>query len=166
MSTERAADQRERDYEAGLYPRPATPGRGRNMRAIRRSDTKPEVALRSALHAAGYRYRKDLRLTLTGGVHPRPDIVFTRRKVAVFVDGCFWHACPEHFKPPSRNPEYWGPKIDRNVTRDRRYDEALLAAGWTVVRVWEHQDIAEALGLVVTAVAESSVPPSKLASNP
>jgi DNA mismatch endonuclease (patch repair protein) len=157
VSTEQVADQRERAYEMGLYPRPATPGRARNMRAIRRSDTKPEVALRSALHAAGYRFRKDYRLTLPGGVHPRPDIVFTRRKVAVFVDGCFWHACPEHFRPPTRNTDYWGPKIDRNVERDRRYGEALGAAGWIVMRVWEHEDIAGAVARVATAVGIRSL---------
>lgn len=152
VSTDRPAEHRERAYAMGLYPRPETPGRGRNMQAIRRSNTKPEVALRSALHAAGFRYRKDHRLSLQGGVHPRPDIVFTRRKVAVFVDGCFWHACPEHFKPPARNPDYWGPKIDRNVARDRRYDSALTAAGWTVVRIWEHEPLPTAVDAVVAAL--------------
>ncbi|WP_164701493.1 very short patch repair endonuclease [Modestobacter sp. KNN46-3] len=152
MSADRASEKREQAYQRGLYPRPSTPGRGRNMAAIRRADTKPEVALRSALHAAGYRYRKDFRLALPGGVRPRPDIVFTRRKVAVFVDGCFWHACPLHFSPPRQNTDYWGPKITRNVERDRRYDEALRADGWTVVRVWEHQPVQAALEEVESAV--------------
>ena len=80
----------------GDYPAPSSPGRAANMRAIRRTNTKPEIALRSALHRQGYRFRKDLRLDLNEGARVRPDIAFTARRVAVFVDGCFWHACPEH----------------------------------------------------------------------
>ena len=83
------------------------------MRAIRRSDTKPELALRRALHGRGYRYRKDLRLDLDGGARVRPDIVFTARRVAVFVDGCFWHCCPEHGSKPAVNTGYWNPKLRR-----------------------------------------------------
>lgn len=120
-------------------PQPTSEGRRRNMQAIRRANTKPEVAIRSALHRAGLRFRKDLRLDL-GEVKPRPDIVFTRARLAVFIDGCFWHACPDHSKPPSVNRAYWGPKLERNVERDRRYDAALMAAGWSVVRIWEHED--------------------------
>ena len=78
------------------YPRPSSEGRAANMRAIRRTDTKPEIALRRALHRQGYRFRKDYRLDLADGKRVRPDIAFTARRVAVFVDGCFWHACPEH----------------------------------------------------------------------
>ncbi len=78
------------------------------MRAIKRAGTKPEIALRSALHRLGYRYRKDHRLDLAEGLRVRPDIVFTARKVAVFVDGCFWHACPEHGRQPAVNEWYWG----------------------------------------------------------
>lgn len=92
-------------------------------------DTKPEVALRSALHAAGLRFRKDYRLDLDG-VRFRPDIVFTRAKVAVFVDGCFWHSCPTHGTTPTRNADYWLPKLERNVHRDREQDAALAANGW------------------------------------
>jgi DNA mismatch endonuclease (patch repair protein) len=108
------------------------------MAAIRRRDTKPERAIRSLLHAAGKRYRVDLRLDLEGA-KPRPDIVFTRARVAVFVDGCFWHCCPEHSRQPSVNGGYWGPKLERNIARDRTADDALTAAGWTVLRVWEHE---------------------------
>ena len=95
------------------------------MRANRRTDTKPELALRHALHRLGYRYRKDLRLDLDGGARVRPDIVFTARKLAVFVDGCFWHACPEHGSKPKNNEWYWSPKLARNVERDRAADAAL-----------------------------------------
>lgn len=128
-----------------------TPGRSRNMAAIKRRDTKPERAIRSLLHAAGERYRVDLRLQLEGA-RPRPDIVFTRRRVAVFVDGCFWHCCPEHGRQPGVNGGYWGPKLERNVARDRAADEALGAAGWTVVRVWEHEAPEEAAARIIAAL--------------
>lgn len=127
------------DDGLGVSPYPTSAGRSRNMAAIRRTDTKPELRVRSELHRRGYRFRKDLRLDL-GTVKPRPDIVFTRWKVAVFIDGCFWHACPEHSAPPRNNTGYWGPKLDGNVARDRRYDAALEGAGWIVVRAWEHEE--------------------------
>ena len=123
------------------------------MRANRRTDTKPELALRQALHRLGYRYRKDHRLDLDGGRRVRPDIAFTARKVAVFVDGCFWHACPEHGSKPRANEWYWGPKLIKNVERDRINDAALILAGWTVVRLWEHVPLDEAITTVVTALA-------------
>lgn len=119
------------------------------MLGNRRSNTKPEVALRSALHAAGLRFRKDYRID-AGGVRVKPDIVFPRAKVAVFVDGCFWHCCPIHGTQPKRNSDYWTPKLARNVERDRENDAALGEAGWMVVRVWEH----ELLGTAATRVAE------------
>jgi len=84
----------------------------------------------------------------------RPDVAFTRRKVAVFVDGCFWHACPEHGSKPKSNEWYWSPKLARNVERDRAADEALAHAGWAVVRLWEHIPLADAVALVVDAVGE------------
>jgi DNA mismatch endonuclease (patch repair protein) len=128
---------------------PPTPGRSANMRANRRTDTKPELALRSALHRQGFRFRKDFRLDLDGGARVRPDIAFTARRVAVFVDGCFWHVCPQHGRDPAVNESYWSPKLRRNVERDRAADAALSAAGWRVVRVWEHQSLDEAVAMVV-----------------
>jgi DNA mismatch endonuclease, patch repair protein len=130
-------------------------GRSRNMRANRRADTKPEVALRKALHALGYRYRKDLRVDLPDGVRVRPDIVFTARKIAVFVDGCFWHVCPQHGRQPTTNEWYWTPKLRRNMDRDRIADQSLAAAGWQVVRLWEHEPLPSA----VAAVTEAAGPP-------
>ena len=100
------------------------------------------------------RFRKDLRLDL-GGVRPRPDIVFTRRKVAVYVDGC-WHACPEHSSAPRNNAGYWGPKLRGNVERDKRYDLALEAHGWRVVRAWEHEPVEAIVDKVEAAVVESA----------
>ena len=122
------------------------------MKANRRTDTKPELALRHALHRLGYRYRKDYRLDLDSGRRVRPDIAFTARKVAVFVDGCFWHACPEHGSKPKANEWYWGPKLIKNVERDRVNDAALILAGWTVIRLWEHVPIDEAVTTVITAL--------------
>jgi DNA mismatch endonuclease (patch repair protein) len=135
------------------YPFVTDPGRAANMRSNRRTDTKPEIALRSALHALGYRYRKDFRLDLPLR-RVRPDIAFTRRRVAVFVDGCFWHACPEHGSKPKSNEWYWSPKLAKNMERDRAADEALRQAGWTVVRLWEHVPLPDAIDLVVSAVGE------------
>lgn len=132
-----------------------TPGRRRNMQANRRRDTGPERALRSALHAAGYRYRCDLRIDLAE-TRVRPDVVFTRKKVAVFVDGCFWHSCPVHGRQPRTNSEYWSPKLQKNRERDCRNTEALKQAGWLVVRVWEHEPVDEAIDKVVTALELSA----------
>src|SRR5439155_5600079 len=103
---------------------------------------------RTALHAAGRRYRVDYRIDLPGR-SVRADIVFPRSKVAVFVDGCFWHRCPEHGVDPQHNSSYWRVKLDRNVDRDRLVTEALKTAGWQVVRIWEHCATHEALAAVV-----------------
>jgi DNA mismatch endonuclease (patch repair protein) len=150
MSDKRRA--RENAYANGTYPRPSSEGRSRNMRANRRTDTKPEIALRSALHALGYRYRKDFRVDLPGSVRVRPDIVFLGRKVAVFVDGCFWHVCPEHGREPTSNEWYWTPKLKRNIERDRAADAALSEAGWHVVRLWEHEPLPSAIEAVITTL--------------
>lgn len=108
------------------------------MRGNRKYDTKPEVAARSALHALGYRFRKHHAVKLRERT-VRPDIVFTRQRVAVFIDGCFWHVCPLHGNVPRANTAYWQPKLQRNVERDRVVDVALEGAGWRVVRAWEHE---------------------------
>ncbi|WP_256335275.1 very short patch repair endonuclease [Microbacterium sp. 77mftsu3.1] len=121
----------------GVGVDPTTPGRSRNMAAIRRADTKPEIPLRSALHARGVRFRKDLCLDLEGA-RVRPDIVLTAKRLAVFVAGCFWHSCAEHGSRPTKNADYWLPKLARTVERDAAATAALVTAGWIVVRVWEH----------------------------
>jgi DNA mismatch endonuclease (patch repair protein) len=125
------------------------------MRAIKRSGTAPEIRLRSALHRLGYRFRKDFRLDLEG-VRVRPDIVFTGRRVAVFVDGCFWHACPEHGRRPTRNEWYWTPKLEANAARDRRADRALESQGWICVRVWEHEPVESAVKKVIEHMFDDS----------
>jgi len=100
----------------------------------------PEVRYRSALHRNGLRFRKDFPIRLSQRRPVRPDIVFTRARVAVFIDGCFWHGCADHQRVPRTNRDYWIPKLARNVARDREVDEALTAAGWLVLRIWEHED--------------------------
>lgn len=107
------------------------------MRATRRRDTGPELALRAELHRRGLRYRVDF--SPVTGIRCRPDIVFTRSKLAVFVDGCFWHSCPTHATRPAAHADWWRTKLEANVMRDRRNDRELTDAGWRVLRVWEHE---------------------------
>src|SRR5690606_30188508 len=125
------------------YPHPASSAVSAAMRGNVRRDTRPECTIRSLLHHSGLRFRKDFRIQV-GSHSCRPDIVFTRFRLAVFVDGCFWHACPLHWHMPSRNVEYWSAKFARNRERDIRNNEVLRRAGWTVLRVWEHVPPAEA----------------------
>lgn len=129
------------------YPEPTSAAATLIGKGNRRTDTKPEVVLRSALHRAGHRFRKDLYVRL-GTVRMHIDVAFTRRKVAVFVDGCFWHCCPLHGTEPKSNTSYWGPKLRANVERDARASAALEAEGWTVLRVWEHVPVEQAVELV------------------
>lgn len=107
-----------------------------------RRDTEPEMLLRQELHRLGLRYRVDH--ALPGMPRRRADILFTRAKVAVFVDGCFWHACPDHKTSPVNNAAWWAAKLERNVERDRETDAHLHSLGWTVLRVWEHENMLQA----------------------
>jgi DNA mismatch endonuclease (patch repair protein) len=121
------------------YPTPGSVAASRVARANKGVDTKPEIRLRSALHREGLRFRKDY-LLVDGSVRVKVDVAFPKARVAVFVDGCFWHGCPVHQRLPLRNADYWVPKLEANERRDRRVDDALRAAGWHVVRLWEHED--------------------------
>jgi len=125
------------------------------MRAQRERDTAVEKEIRSRLHALGLRYR--LHRRLLAGLRREVDLAFPRARVAVFVDGCFWHGCPEHGTWPKNNAAFWRRKIEENVRRDRDTDARLAADGWTVLRVWEHEGadsaasrIAEAVGMRTT----------------
>lgn len=113
-------------------------------------DTHPEWALRRRLHQRGMRYRVDA--PLPGMKRRRADVLFTKSKVAVFVDGCFWHCCPEHGVAPKSNAEWWSTKLGRNVARDLETNEHLRSLGWVVLRFWEHEDMALAADRVETAV--------------
>lgn len=116
---------------------PSETTRARMQRQGRR-DTQPELALRRELHRRGRRFFVD-RAPLKG-VRRRADLVFPRRRVAVYVDGCFWHSCPLHATQPRNNAAWWAEKLAGNVARDRDTDARLIEAGWMVVRVWEHED--------------------------
>lgn len=131
-------------------PRPSTQQASDRMRRTRRRDTGPELRLRSILHRRGLRFRVDQ--VVLEGSKARADLVFRRARVAVFVDGCFWHACPVHATWPRANAAWWRSKIQGNVARDRRTDAFLRTAGWSVVRVWEHEDPAEAAQRIERAV--------------
>ena len=130
------------------YPAPTSATATKKMRSNRRVDTKPEVELRSSLHKQGFRFRKDYRIRLSDGRTVHPDVVFTRKKIAIFIDGCFWHSCPTHGTVPKSNQGYWLPKLKQNVDRDRLADESLSASGWHVIRVWEHSVPEEALATI------------------
>jgi DNA mismatch endonuclease (patch repair protein) len=107
------------------------------MKGNRSRDTRPEVILRAALHRRGLRFFKN-RAPLQG-LRCRADVIFPRSRVAIFCDGCFWHRCPEHGVQPTTNEAYWRAKLDRNVERDQENSIALEAAGWQVIRIWEHE---------------------------
>jgi len=117
-------------------------------------DTAPELAVRRAVHALGLRYFVD-RAPLPG-LRRRADLVFPRLRVAVFVDRCFWHGCPAHGNSPRHNGDWWREKIARNQRRDRDTDALLGGAGWTVVRVWEHDDPVAVAQDVARCVAAAS----------
>jgi DNA mismatch endonuclease (patch repair protein) len=121
------------------------------MRANKKRDTKPEQRLRAALFARGLRFRKHFRID-AGGVRVRPDVVFPGPRLAVFVDGCFWHGCPDHGTSPRSNPVYWEAKLKRNRSRDRDVDEALSNHGWMVMRIWEHVETGDAVEAIVDAL--------------
>ncbi|GAB10049.1 very short patch repair protein [Gordonia araii NBRC 100433] len=112
------------------------------MQANRSRDTKPELEIRRRLHELGLRYR--VAIAPEPGLRRRADIVFTRARVAVFIDGCFWHGCPEHGRSTfNHNADYWPAKIATNVARDADTSAKLDAAGWHVLRYWEHEDAAD-----------------------
>lgn len=117
----------------------------------RRRDTSPELRIRRALHGRGLRYRVDAALPLTG-VRRRADMLFTARRVAVFVDGCYWHGCPVHATQPKVNADWWAQKLAANIRRDRDTDHRLVEVGWTVVRIWEHEETEVAVARVLAAM--------------
>lgn len=128
----------------------STPGVRRRMQVQRTRDTVPELAIRRLLHAQGLRYRVDE--APLPGLRRRADIVFGPAKVAVYIDGCFWHGCPQHGNRPTRNAAYWAAKLDRNRRRDADTDARLIAAGWLALRLWEHEPPEEAASHVASVV--------------
>lgn len=123
----------------------------RRMSRQARRDTTPEMAIRSALHVRGCRFR--VSYTVPGLQRSTIDVAFPRRRLAVFVDGCFWHGCPEHGTRPKSNAVRWAAKLDANTKRDRRIDAHLRDRGWAVVRIWEHEDVADACARVLASLS-------------
>lgn len=129
--------------------------RSRCMSRIKGRDTAPEIRIRKLLWAMGLRYR------LHFGLPGKPDMVFPGSKVAVFVDGCFWHHCPAHYQAPANNSEFWEQKISANVARDAVITNKLTEAGWLVLRFWEHElsvDLERVASTIVKAVRRGSTP--------
>lgn len=146
---------------APVEPAPAEPAPGkllagtpaataRRMSRQRTRDTDPEILLRRELHRRGLRYRVDAPIPRLP--RRRADLLFTRARVAIFVDGCFWHSCPEHRTSPATNAEWWATKLARNVARDRETDAHLAGLGWIVLRFWEHEDPITAADAIVAVV--------------
>jgi DNA mismatch endonuclease, patch repair protein len=135
-------------------PAPApSSARARNVMLGNRSESEIERDLRSRLHRLGFRFRKHA--SPLQGLRCRPDVVFTRKRVAVFVDGCFWHRCPVHGSEPKANGKWWKIKLDANVARDRRNDAALAGAGWRVLRFWAHEPVDAMVAQIAAAVAKA-----------
>jgi DNA mismatch endonuclease, patch repair protein len=139
----------QRTSERPVRPVPSSPVVSRVMRKMGRANTAPELALRRALTDAGLRYRLHRR-DLPG----RPDICFGPARVAVFVDGCFWHGCPEHCVMPKANRQFWADKLAANRVRDRAKDDALTGMGWLPVHVWEHEHPPTASSRIAQLVAD------------
>lgn len=140
----------------GPHPGASSRAVSERMSQARRRDTKPEVDVRRLLHARGLRYR--VTYPVPGLARRTIDIAFTRAKVAVFLDGCFWHSCPEHRTSPRSNADWWRTKLERNAARDTETTAALEADGWTVLRFWEHEspeEIAAAVHGVVAGAARA-----------
>ena len=129
------------------------------MQAIRSRDTQPELAVRRRLHQQGLRYR--VAMAPEAGLRRKAAIIFTRARIAVFIDGCFWHNCPEHGRRVfGHNPEYWQAKLTRNVERDIETNAKLRDAGWEVLRFWEHEGADQVAQQIIQAVRSS------MAANP
>lgn len=122
-------------------------------------DTAPEVAVRRLLHAEGLRYR--VNVPVPGIPRRTIDIAFAKAKIAIFMDGCFWHGCPEHATQPKSNAEWWRAKLDKNMARDVETTEHLLAEGWTVLRFWEHETADGVARQISVSLATRRPPPTK-----
>ncbi|MFI2753690.1 very short patch repair endonuclease [Cellulomonas sp. P22] len=137
-------------FHVPSHPGSSGAGVSQRMSRLPRRDNDRERALRSALHARGFRYR--VAYKIPGLPRRSIDIAFTRARVAVFLDGCFWHGCPEHGTQPRSNRDWWSQKIAANRGRDADTTAHLEAAGWRVVRIWEHRPLQDAVDAVVAEV--------------
>lgn len=140
------------DEPARVAPREVV---SKKFAGLARADTAPEMALRRELHARGRRFR--VQMKVEGLPRRSVDVAFTRQRLAVFVDGCFWHGCPEHHIPPARNSDWWAWKVERNQSRDLDTNDRLQALGWQVIRIWEHEPPSQAADRVEEALEESNL---------
>ena len=154
-----------------LHPGGSSPNVAQRMSLLRRRDNGPALAVRRLLHASGVRYR--VGFAIPGQRRRTIDIAFTRARLAVYIDGCFWHGCPVHGTWPAGNAEWWAAKLLRNVERDRETDAHLAALGWTVLRFWEHEPVGDAADVVesrwrsaITAAHRSGGSPVQVLRNP
>jgi len=129
------------------YPQPSSVSVTAVMKANRKVGSKPERHIRSMLHRKGYRFRKNYHIKFKGG-SCEADIVFSRKKVAIFIDGCFWHCCPLHGNIPGKNRWYWTKKLRHNLRRDKLVSKKLKEEGWTILRVWEHESAELVVGKI------------------
>lgn len=146
----RAQTEQQGEMVAGSWA--STPAVRRGMQANRGRDTTPELRVRRLVHAAGLRYRVDARPL--AGLNRRADLVFSKARVAVFIDGCFWHGCPEHHTVARTNREFWLAKVRRNRERDEETDLLLADAGWWVLRRWEHEDPQQVTAAIIATVKD------------
>ena len=135
---------------SGSVVKPSSPEASARLARVRQKDTAAELRLRRTLHARGLRYR--LHIPLLEKPRRVADIVFRRRKLAIFVDGCFWHGCPEHGTSSKSNADFWRDKIETNKRRDLDTNRRLTEAGWRVLRVWEHEEAEEAADRIMKAL--------------
>ncbi len=145
-----------RYVDAGPAPPASSDATARVMRRTRRSGTTPELAVRRALHRRGLRFLVDVAAPGTNR-RRRVDVLLRGTRIALFIDGCFWHSCPAHGRVPKRNHEWWRVKLHGVVVRDRDTDAQLSSAGWLVVRVWEHEDPEEAADRIAALVVARGV---------
>lgn len=143
------------DGSSKAVPAPLNDVVRRQMRAMPRRDTGVEIALRRELHRLGVRFRVNFR-----GLPGTPDIALTKARIAVFVDGCFWHCCPQHGTAPKNNASWWATKLAGNVERDRRKDRELEEIGWVAIHVWEHEDPTAAAAEIHRKWRERLSPPA------
>jgi DNA mismatch endonuclease (patch repair protein) len=151
ISSKASAESAPRDGNPAALSWASSPAVRRVMQGNKSRDTLPEIAVRRAVHAMGMRYRVCARPITE--IRRTADLVFRRSRVAVFIDGCFWHGCPAHHASPKTNPEYWAQKIEGNRARDMNTTELLMAAGWMVLRFWSHEEPLEVAARIAKVVA-------------
>jgi len=135
------------------YPHPSSKAVTAVMKSNRRTNTKPEVTVRSELHRFGFRFKKDFVIKINGR-RCRPDIVFTKNKLAIFIDGCFWHLCPQHGHIPKVNVDYWKGFPKGNKARDEADTIFLTNNGWHVLRLWEHLPSAVSASIIIITLGK------------